>query len=246
MPHLAQLPRSCRSAFTLMELLIVIGIVTVLIAIGLAVGNAVRASAQDRLTLATLQMLDQSLTEYVSVKSTIPPAVVKHPVLNNQYQPVADASDGGGLGNGDIIPSLGWYIVQLEECEPARKVIDAINAKLINVSNQTPGAPANSPNDKGFRTVRDAWGNPIRYVHPAYQGFVNGAGSASTPKSTIDLLGAAPNAGTYTTATLLRNATNSDAGRAGSRPYFYSVGPDGKAETTVDNIYINKPDFAID
>lgn len=240
MPKLSRLPRTRRSAFTLIELLIVIGIVTLLIAIGFAVANAVKGGAQERLTLATLQMLDQSLTEYVSVKSAIPPPIVKHPVLpNNQYQPVADASVTSGS---DIIPSLGWYLVQLEECEPARKVIDAINPKLVNVSNRTPGSAGGDP-DRAFRTVRDAWGNPIRYVHPAFQGFVTNAGAART---TTDILGNAPNGGSFTVPSLLRNNTNSDAGRAGSRPYFYSAGPDGNASTTADNIYINKPDFAID
>jgi prepilin-type N-terminal cleavage/methylation domain-containing protein len=223
--------------FTLIELLIVIGIIVVLIAIGLAVGNAVHGGAKVGLTRQLLQSLDQSLTEYSAEKGGFPPAVVAHPVNANQLQPVADAVAGG-----QAIQSLGWYLVQLEDANSAKKVIESINPKLITVGT-TPGS-SNSSLDKGFRTVRDAWGNEIRYVHPKFQGVVF-SGSPTSPMALSDLLGPAPAGKSYTVPSVLRSAANSDAGRCtGGRPYFYSAGPDGKPETTADNVYLTQPGFA--
>ena len=227
-------PRS--AGFTLIELLVVLGIITILIAIGLAVGNAVHGSAKENLTRMTLQALDQSLTEYNADKGAFPPATVANPTNDTILQPVADA-----VSNGQAIQSLGWYLVQLKESDSARKAIDSINPKLIAVTT-TPGA--SSANDKGFRTVLDAWGHEIRYVHPKFQGMVF-SGSATNAKPLADLLGPAPAGKSYAVTSILRSAANSDAGRcAGNRPYFYSAGPDGKPETTDDNVYLSKPSFA--
>jgi type II secretory pathway pseudopilin PulG len=87
---------------------------------------------------------------------------------------------------------------------------------------------------------KDPWGNYIRFVHPKFQG-VFGESSSTGNSSAITIKGTFAG-GVQSLDLVRRNASplgNSDGGVcAGSKGYFYSAGPDGKAETRDDNIYI--------
>jgi prepilin-type N-terminal cleavage/methylation domain-containing protein len=219
--------RSASRGFTLVELLVVIGIITVLVTIGLVIGSRASANAKSNATSDTLKLLDQALTEYVSTKGELPPAFVKIDGANT-LQPIADAD----FGLGSQLDSVGWFCFQMSKVDAAKTIIDRINGKYLSA------IPSNDPRD--FRTVNDGWGNRIRYVHPTFHGLLDGS------KSPTDLIGPPPSGFSYRGGNPTRTLTNSDAGMCvGGSPYFYSMGEDGNASTTADNVYIDskKPTF---
>src|SRR3954471_16947270 len=66
-------PRRCRHAFTLVELLVVIGIIAVLIGILLPVVSAARQRAETTSCMATLRNLGQAMYAYsVEFKGAVP------------------------------------------------------------------------------------------------------------------------------------------------------------------------------
>jgi prepilin-type N-terminal cleavage/methylation domain-containing protein len=111
--------------------------------------------------------------------------------------------------------------------------------------------------------VRDPWGNAIRYVHPKFAGghgdfFKQSAGSWSS-QSRPNLSVKVKRNGSDTTLDFRRSyrpwnpdpapagitpVGDADEGiGAGSRPYFYSAGPDGDPGTRDDNVYTDAPAF---
>lgn len=219
--------RSAPRGFTLVELLVVIGIITVLVTIGLVIGSRASSNAKTNATSDTLKLLDQALAEYVSAKGEVPPAFVKIDGANT-LQPIADAD----FGLGTPLDSVGWFCFQMSKVDSAKTIIDRINGKFLTA------IPSNDARE--FRTVNDGWGNRIRYVHPAFHGLLDGS------KSPTDLIGPPPAGFAYRGGNPTRNTANSDAGMCvGGSPYFYSMGEDGNASSTVDNVYIDgkKPTF---
>ena len=213
--------------FTLVELLVVIGIITVLITIGLVIGQRASANAKSNATADTLKLLDQALAEYAQVKGEIPPAFVKIDGANT-LQPIADAE----FGLGTPLDSVGWFCFQMSKVDAAKSVLDRINGKFLTAS------PSNDARD--FRSVTDGWGNKIRYVHPTFHGLLDGT------KTPDELIGPPPTGYAYRGGNATRTRTNSDAGMCvGGTPYFYSMGEDGDASTTADNLYNDgkKPTF---
>jgi hypothetical protein len=101
--------------------------------------------------------------------------------------------------------------------------------------------------------VFDAWGHPLRFVHPAFKGTIYGTrgSSGNSPDQPTDVsavLGNAPPGTQYICAQIRRNKTTDGGGPDSdggipptTRPYFYSAGPDGDPSTQDDNIYIAKP-----
>src|SRR5947209_1321100 len=77
--HMDQRPRSHAPAFTLIELLIVIGIITLLIAISVVVGTKVVSSGKGRATEGIIKALDMTLTDYVDSQGSLPPPYVGDP-----------------------------------------------------------------------------------------------------------------------------------------------------------------------
>jgi hypothetical protein len=114
--------------------------------------------------------------------------------------------------------------------------------------------------------IVDGWGQPIRYVHPAFHGNVYDDIAATNPnpatqRSTDQVLGALNSPQAYSIAQVRRNhvvtlngsPADSDGGTCpGARPYFYSVGQDGlvglkmngnnvDANYNLDNVYTTQP-----
>ncbi len=256
-------PRPRLGAFTLVELLVVIGIIVILAAIGLAISTKVAVAGKERLTQETIKKLDASLTEFVSAENVIPRPWVIDPRENNAdgqfIQPVADARDASG----EIINSVGLYMLQSKGIPSVEAVFKAIDPKLLRQYSPVSPPSAAFTEQPQLLTVFDAFGRPMRYVHPAFQGLKYGpwASPAVPPVqyvNTSDILGPAPNnprtgaPHQYGLTTLRRNNTgaggtdaDSDGGLcAGGRPYFYSAGNDGDPSTVDDNIYTTQPEIA--
>lgn len=237
----ATLRRVSRPGFSLLELVIVIVIISLLIATGLAVGGRVVGSGKERSTRQVLASLDQAMLAYSGTKGTkFPRAHVDE--QGNEF-PLADAVI---VATGNPVPS-GLYAVATLMAEPSSRVImegmpsdfvqrlPATSTAGVFVSGQPPqvrqGATNNFVN-AALLEVRDAWGTPMRFVHPEYHG------QYSNRQMQFLQNGAA------VTVQLTRNETNSDSGLCPqNKPYFYSAGPDKRFDTREDNLYSVEPKF---
>jgi prepilin-type N-terminal cleavage/methylation domain-containing protein len=264
----AHKPRGHR-AFSLIEVLLVIGIIAILAVIALTVGSRVAGSAKITKTTETLKVLDLALSEYIAAKGGMPPATVVDPEFDasnagNNLAPIWPIVDGRYEDDSrGTLNSMGLFLVQAKGIAGVDKAIAGLDASLLKeytpeeeIDPSTKEPKNQGPNDEyqpdGLLTVLDAWGNPIRYVHPAWHGLVREPGpGAYDPNSFQDvtkILADAPAGKKYAVMDIRRNnqasggKADSDGGLTkGGRPYFYSAGPDGDPSTIDDNVYLVQP-----
>ncbi|MBN4052750.1 type II secretion system protein [Roseiflexus sp. AH-315-K22] len=271
--------RAKPSGFTIVELLIVIGVIGLLSAIVMTVGSRVSGSGKERLTEGALQSLGMALAQFQTSESTnLVPATVAFTNPNNTrqrvYHPVADATGADG-GDSDMLDSVALFIRQLDNRSPeARSVVNGMSTKLMRVNalhDEGTNVQWDEPH-QAMVTVFDAWDNPIRYVHPTFDGNIFGGatyprGGAAGAPVPLDVTGAnpfgLPTAPIYGTDTIRRYggvasgqavdaALNADGGICpNNQPYFYSAGPDGKVgfgptgeDYNADNVYMVEPTFS--
>jgi prepilin-type N-terminal cleavage/methylation domain-containing protein len=196
-------PRPRDRAFTLVELLVVVGIIAVLVTITIGVAAAVADSGRKRATEGVLRGLDQTLDIYIETRGQIPPALVEVPPNRLvgggplQGSPIFfPLVDGVGRGNSTElvrINSVGLYLLTTRDIPAIQDIIAGLDASLIR-SIRSSGSP-----DVGdaqsvavqveLQSVVDGWGNPIRMVHPRFDGTIKGGGDFET----INLLRSAEN-----------------------------------------------------
>ncbi len=247
------------AGFTLVELLVVIAIIGVLAAIGMAVGGKVIGSSRSSLTSRAISILDLSLSEFSSETGKSPEPAFRDPrdsatnAFNTspRYMVAADAINIDG--EPVILNSVGLYMVQVSKEPAAQAIFQNLDSKLIKSfdadsldarvasSNMDPLTvePGQWTDQPGMPTVMDAWGRPMRYVHPAFDGLF-------AEEDTQVLLGGAVRNYSYTRLRRenLPTQLDSDGGYCvGNRPYFYSAGPDGDPTTVEDNVYTTEPRF---
>lgn len=235
-----------RRGFTLIELLVVILIVSVLIALGLAVGARVVEGGKASQTRDLIKVLDNVLGSYLEATDrTVPPASIIDPRQDEgnptgtiAYMPLADAWDDD---NDRPINSVGLFLAEAERVAGVSELLQSLDAKNYRLFAYSPAPldPAPGRTEPELATVIDAWGNPIRFVHPAFHGVRRSAERLDA----TEFLGPAP-AGEYYPREIRRNPANADADgglATNGRPYFYSAGPDGDPSTVEDNIYTVQP-----
>lgn len=202
-----------RNAFTLLELLIAIAIIAALAAITTLVGSAVLDSGKQRATLGVLQTLDEALAAYKDKNGDNPPALVEIP-YERMVTPIGNISpgesvyfpaiDGRGRENTSdelyMVNSVALFIESVRSVPETQDIINAINPRFVQNY---------SPDETYFPqliTVFDAWGNPIRYVHPKFHGIVDQSdrtlGDAGTPVNIVN-----PNKPYFVPGALPLNAT---------------------------------------
>lgn len=264
--------RQHRSAFTLIELLVVLGIIGILVGLTLVVGGSVVAGGKKRQTEETLKNLDNALNAYIAARESGFPGYVEARINNQTLAvPMVDGVADEDQFNGPQqtkarIPTTSWFVYvvsELDKVPAAEQAINVIDAKLKRVG--VPNAQGALYEVPGRQIeILDAWGNPIRFVHPKFDGRITSAapspGNSGGPLvNTADFLAVSV---TWAAPRIRRNALtddqrqarkdagepymigDSDGGRCtGDRPYFYSVGPDGDPSTTSDNVYLSPPQF---
>lgn len=242
-----------RRAFTLIELLIVIGVIAILVGLVLAVTARVTNSGRESKTLDAIKVLTNSLTEYVAATGGIPGATVVDPRRTNPgntggrmiVHPVADAYTPDGAGG--TFNSVGLYMVQCDAQPSVRKIFETLDAKFMRELDQDGNAAWDL--FPPLRTVFDAWDRPIRYVHPAWDGLLQTGSGSPTPVMASSIVSPPTGTGYFSPNLQIRrsNATgaaDADAGICrGGQPYFYSAGPDGDPSTVADNVYLAKPEI---
>jgi prepilin-type N-terminal cleavage/methylation domain-containing protein len=248
-----------RPGFTLIELLLVVAIIGVLVSLTLAAGTKVVSVGRTRATQWSLQVLDDSIGEYIQSNGAIPAPSVKDPVNANARVAIVDGQVGAVATSLKPMDSTAWYLYQLQsEGSPALATVNQVDARFRKVS-LTTGAPVSDVAVTGARTMHilDVWGNPIRYVHPRFGG-THGVGGGA--EDVMNILGQPwPQGATYTWEYFSRDPTpavppagailsnyknDADGGApANRRPYFYSAGPDGDPSTTSDNVYSTLPNL---
>lgn len=258
-----------RRAFTVIELLVVIAIIGLLVSITLVVGSRVVGSGKKSATEQTLKILDSALSAYIAERGANPSPIVDDPRIGRDYPagqaravlPVADAQSFPASGSSVPIDSVGLFLLQMKGVSGAESAIAGIDAKYLRGNTDAAatfnaGTFATLPN---LRTVLDGWGNPIRYVHPAYKGAINdktyGSSSDELQPANLDVVIGRAKPGTeyravtrirrsavFNTTTSAYDAADADAGSPpADRPYFYSAGADGNPATTEDNVYLTQP-----
>jgi prepilin-type N-terminal cleavage/methylation domain-containing protein len=246
-------PGRIQRGFTLIELLIVVGIIAILIAIVVTVGLTATSSNRERVTRDTINTLEAALAEYIAVKGSPPPATFEWTDRNGDRttliaSDVRIADAGGSVADtSPALDSTGMFLAQGEKVPQVRSIIESIPSRWVKPGT-LPGT-LTVPQGRVFNTVVDGWDRPIRYVHPALNGWVYGPNYArpSSPDAAVtalDVFGPAPAGAPYAIASFRRNVRDADSGRgANNRPYFYSAGADGDPATIEDNVYVNRPTF---
>lgn len=225
-------------AFTLVELLIVIAIIAALIGLTVAVGSRVISGGKKDLTRSTIEILNSAMQEYQSDKGQILPSVVKSPDSADDLLLAADVVVVSGTPGELLWPSGAVAVLAMRESSSARAVLEQLNPRVIS------DVTINLSGDLVTLTsVIDGWGNPIRFVHPAFDGHWEDYLADRAVNGNIeDALGSLRGSQSYfpDPANTLRRETeegDADGGLAGNAPYFYSAGPDGDPGTTADNVY---------
>jgi len=262
-----------RAGFTLIEVLVVIAIVITLIGLTLAVGTAVGRNARATNTTAAMRAIDLLLNDLIQTRGGIPAPVVEDPRDRDQLLVLADARNLNGPVPATI-NSGALLLLQARREGLAGESISGLDGDLVRRFTPYPVDDADADEVvPELPTPLDAWGNPIRYVHPKLDGLLQGSNPADPASlgtttgvdlTDPDLLGEAPGDKEYAYNEIRRNGLvgvgdenllDADGGQAPKqRPYLYSAGPDGKvgrvveggevvADFNADNVYQTKPSF---
>jgi prepilin-type N-terminal cleavage/methylation domain-containing protein len=166
--------RRPRGAFTLIELLVVIVVIGVLLTLVVAVGTKVVGGGKTSLTQDLIRTLDQSLDSYMGDNNNeAPPAIVADPEDTDPDDPrMIPVVDGVVMPSRTPINSVGLYMLEAARFNASDSILQGIGAD--HVRRYKPVAGGNSvglaDEQPELATVFDAWGQPIRFVHPKFDG----------------------------------------------------------------------------
>jgi prepilin-type N-terminal cleavage/methylation domain-containing protein len=228
--------------FTLVELLVVIGIIVLLLGVAFTVGRSVTNSGRMRQTEQTIRVLDTALSEYIHSQDGVPPAWVVDPrsasASPKSVIPIVDGRGRTGGGAEVVIDSTALFMLQCRGLPQIESKFRDLDAKLVREIEVDVGNGV-----ERITSVIDGWGRPIRYVHPAFGGLLHPPGQPDQYLTMTTLI-TLPAGHNFAVVQIRRGTTDGDGGvPQANRPYFYSAGPDGDPATVEDNVYMTKPRF---
>ncbi len=262
-----------RNGFTLIEMLVVLGIIAVLVSLAMVVGSKVTQAGRERTTSNVIRVLDESRSSWeLNADQSLPDRLVLTDTKDQRWEfPLIDARlkidiDAKAFDTSPW-PSVVYYtalVMQDASIKPIFQELDPIFAKPTT-------APL--PDDKGDSQkwykrgldIRDAWGRSMRLVHPAFHG---GYGDYWDPTSKSmqkrDVLEMDIRQGKFIQrgVKFSRSWRPFDAGAAdrratwvgdadegmcvGNTPYFYSAGAEGDPGNRTSNVYSTRPRFPVE
>lgn len=267
--RLMRLAQTRRSAFTLLEALIVVTVIALLTAISLTVAVRAHSSGKARATENVLKALDVLITEYSATKGgKIPQYVtddngISYPMVDG-WAGLTDAADPP---NKLPQPSLSIFLLEAQRIHLTSKMLQGVDSEFIKRGPIIAhGWGAGSATIGVFDGIQifDGFGNPIRLVHPSFHGGYgtyykeDGAAGDFTAEGTrANLIVRGPNGEDpiefnrsclpepYRYGDRVIPQGHSDEGRCvANRPYVYSAGIDGNPGTRMDNFYVGtKPQW---
>ena len=258
-------------AFTLIEIMVVLAIIAILITISVVVAGRVSQGGRIAATQDIIRILDTALVSYVADREAKVPAVYKDDA--GEYFPLWDGRPNvNNLVDQSVLPepSLALFLHIAAEVPAIDQTIKEIDTKFIKqlpMINVTGVAQPLRKNIGGLLTpvkgytILDAWGRPIRFVHPALDGgggdYWDGGNRTRDPLSYNVDSDASPEEANelmrrsfrpFDPSATIPGAPNpvgdADEGICvNGQPYFYSAGPDGDPGTRQDNVYTTRPTF---
>lgn len=177
-----------RRAFTLVELLIVIGIIAILIGLVFTAGKTVVGGGKRRATENVLRTLDQAMQTYMEERETDRTSEPIYLATNPTKTPTTGSGSGpeattvyiivdGRIGetlNEPVIDSMGLWLANARKYPSVQKLLDKIPDRFVkqwdpDVDGLEPDGPDQLPK---LDTIVDAWGKPIRLVLPQFDGII--------------------------------------------------------------------------
>lgn len=164
--------------FTLIELMVVIGVLAILVGITIVVGATVAGDARKSSTIDTVRSLDAVLGQY-AIDQGVPTPLVSHPGdAKDGRSPIrqvaiADANINGETnsdGSPRMINSVGFLLSQLTQDGTDESLLAQIDEGSLKLFSPDGNDVAQDERQPLLRTVVDAWERPIRYVHPKFDG----------------------------------------------------------------------------
>jgi len=258
-------------AFSLVELLVVIGIIAILISLAVVTGTKVVAGSKARASEDIIRVLDESRGTWMLNWGKPVPQFLEVPLPSGgpQYLPMIDARPASG-GSDWTVPaetSLTYFTALVLRDPMIRPVFEQIDSAFVKST--TVPAPRSdgqsNATDSPALVISDAWGRPFRFVHPAYHGGHGDYWNAQTKSmdSREVLLVELPTSKGQIIRKYFRRSYrpfsgddpqrkpswvgDADEGMCiGGTPYFYSAGDDGDPGTRADNVYSTKPRFPVE
>lgn len=258
-------PSHSSRAFTLIELLVVIGILLLLGAVAFVTAQKVHGGGKERLTRDAIHVLETIAGSYQADVGKIPARYTEPGPLRRQF-PIIDArviAPGNDPVPGNTEPSLQLFLLAARETAAVDEHLKALESRLVKrsqIASKLYGgdSPREEDNDRiEAVTILDGFGNPIRFVHPNFDGgygqYFDADGGAGDPRPLRDVelkRATGPVAPVPQFSRSIRPLAgaayigDADEGKCrGNQPYFYSAGSDGNPGTREDNVYTNKPEF---
>jgi type II secretory pathway pseudopilin PulG len=213
-----------RRGFSLIEILVVIGIIMILIGLLVVGYRHLNASAARKETVVELHICRGMLTEYENHNGTdfIAGIYPGNPIIGTVNGDMSDRSGSGSprYGNGDVQRTM--QLMQILEQIPAnRTTVSSVQSKRI--LEPPPNTAPNSMDTQGA-VLLDGWGNPIILVPPGGLLVTMPNGSNGTANYVVRSSGVFP----QSTAPPITTA---------DRPFFASAGQDGDFSQGQDNVY---------